>query len=152
MKLQYASTEAIKLSFPAFFDGLARSYIVDGLGTTQFTLKKPDNTTQAVAASFDSDVNFWTAEIAIGSFQEGIWLIKAESSVLNTIDQFRALSWGDYVDDIGEARQAALGRWRVIGTQLIIYEDDGVTPFKTYNLKDASGLPSLTQVLERDPV
>lgn len=152
MKFQYASTEKLVLSFPPFFDGIASAYVIDGLGTTQFTIKKPDATAQVIAASFDSDVKFWTAEIAIASFQEGIWLIKASSDVANTVDQFRALSWGDYVDDIGEARQAALGRWRVVGTQLTIYEEDGITPFKTYNLKDASGLPSLNQVFERDPV
>lgn len=152
MKFQYASTEALSLSFPSFFDNVARAYVIDGLDTVQFTIKKPDNTTQIISASFDSDVKFWTAEIVIGSFQEGIWLIKAESSAVNTVDQFRALAWGDYVDDIGEARQAALGRWRVVGTQLIIYEDDGTTPFKTYDLKDASGQPSVTQTFERAPV
>jgi len=152
MKSQYTSTEPLQLSFPPFFDGSSRTYVIDGLGTTQFTLKKPDNTTQIVAASFDSDVKFWTAQVAPASFQEGIWLVKAVSNVANTVDQFRSLVWGDYVDDIGEARQAALGRWRIIGTQLIIYEDDGTTPFRTYNLKDSGGLPSVTQVFERDPV
>jgi len=152
MKLQYASTEPLRLSFPPFFSGIDGAYIIDGLGTTQFTLRKPDTTTQVVAASFDSDVKFWTAEVTLGSFQEGVWLVKAESSAANTVDQFRALSWGDYVDDIGEARQAALGRWHILGTQLIIYEDDGTTPFKTYDLKDVSGLPSINQVFERDPI
>jgi hypothetical protein len=152
MKLQYASTEALSLSFPPFFNGVSGTYVVDGLGTTQFIVRKPDNTTQIVAASFDTDVKFWKAEIAIGSFQEGIWLIKAESDVGSTIDQFRALSWGDYVDDIGETRQAALGRWKIVGTQLVIYEDDGTTPFKTFNLLDSEGFPSVSGVFERTPV
>lgn len=152
MKSQYASTEVLKLSFPPFINGVSGAYIIDGLDTVQFTLRKPDTTTQVVAVSFDSDVKFWVAEIAIISFQEGLWLVRAVSDATNAIDQFRALSWGDYVDDIGEARQAALGRWKIIGTQLIIYEDDGTTPFKTFDLKDSSGIPSITQIFERAPI
>lgn len=150
MKYQYASTEVLKLSFPPFF--VTSGYITDGLDTVQLTIKKPDTTTQVVVPSFDSDVKFWKAEIPLVSFQEGLWLIKAESNVVGAYEQYRVLSWGDYVDDIGEIRQSALGRWRIVGTQLIIYEDDKVTPFKTFDLKDASGLPSVTQTFERVPV
>ena len=152
MKLQYASTEILKLSFPPFFNNVGRSYIIDGLDNVTFTLKKPDTTTQVVIPTFDSDVKFWSTEIALSSFQEGIWLIKAESDVVDTLPQFRSVVWGDYVDDIVEARQAALGRWKIDGTQLIIYEDDGVTPFQTFDLLDASGLPSISEVFERNPV
>lgn len=152
MKLQYASTEVLRLSFPSFFNSIDSNYVIDGSGTVQFTVRKPDDTTQVIPASFDSDVKFWTAEIGTASFQEGLWLVKAESTVSNTVDQFRVLSWGDYVDDIGEARQATLGRWTIVGTQLIIYEDDGTTPFKTFNLLDSSGLPSVSGVFERNPV
>ena len=152
MKFQYTSTEVLRLAFPAFFDNIASNYVVSGVDTVQFTLRKPDATTEIIAASFDSDVKFWAAEVPILSFQEGVWLIKASSDAANTVPQFRALSWGDYVDDIGEARQAALGRWKIVGTQLIIYEDDGTTPFKTFNLLDSGGLPSISSVLERSPI
>lgn len=151
MKFQYTSTEALRLSFPPFFH-TSGVFIVAGADNVTFTIKAPDTTTQVVVPAFDTDVKFWKAEVAIGSFQEGIWLIKAESDVAGTIPQFRALSWGDYVDDIGEARQAALGRWKIVGTQLIIYEDDGTTPFKTFNLLDTGGLPSVSSVFERTPV
>lgn len=151
MKFQYTSTEVLSLSFPSFFDSIASAYVVDGLDTVQFHIRKPDATTQVIAASFDTDVKFWRAEVAVPSFQEGVWLIKAMSDVSNTVDQFRALSWGDYVDDIGEARQAALGRWKIVGTQLVIYEDDGTTPFKTFDLLDSEGLPSISTVFERNP-
>lgn len=152
MKFQYVSTEPLRLSFPSFFNSIAATYVVDGLDTVQFVVRKPDDTTQIIPASFDADVKFWTAEVLPTSFQEGVWLIKAESDVANTVPQFRALSWGDYVDDIGEARQAALGRWAVVGTQVIIYEDDGVTPFKVFDLLDSEGLPNISSVFERNPV
>lgn len=152
MKSQYASTEVLTMSFPPFFVPVTPEYVIDGLDTVQFTVKKPDTTTQIVVPTFDSDVKFWKAEIPVLSFQEGLWLIRAESDVAGSYDQYRAVFWGDYVDDIGEIRQMALGRWRIVGSQLIIYEDDKVTPFKTFDLLDAEGLPNINQAFERNPV
>jgi len=42
-------------------------------------------------------------------------------------------------------------KWKIINNQLIIYDDDGVTPIRTFNLKDASGNPSEQNVYERQP-
>lgn len=49
-------------------------------------------------------------------------------------------------------RKAAYGRWKITGTQLVIYDDDGTTPLETFDLKDPSGTPSNTQIFERVPV
>lgn len=151
MKRQFVSTEPLRLVFPSFFIGTSNSYLITGLDTVSYTVKKPDNTTQVVAPSFDSDTKLWVAEIVVGSFQAGEWLVKATSDAVGSYDQYQSLIWGDYVDDIQEARQAAVGRWRIIGTQLIIYEDDGTTPFKTFDLKDELGQPAI-RAFERDPV
>lgn len=35
---------------------------------------------------------------------------------------------------------------------LTIYDDDETTPLHVFNLKDSAGLPSITEVCERDPV
>lgn len=51
-----------------------------------------------------------------------------------------------------DLRTAAFGRWKVIGTQLLIYEDNGITVLETFNLKDDEGLPSSTRIFERVPV
>jgi hypothetical protein len=48
--------------------------------------------------------------------------------------------------------QAAFGRWKIIGTQLVLYDVDNVTPIKTFDLKDAGGAPSSTSIFERDPL
>ena len=34
-------------------------------------------------------------------------------------------------------RKIETGRWKIQGTQLIIYDEDGVTPLKTFNLSGA---------------
>lgn len=42
-------------------------------------------------------------------------------------------------------------RTRIVGTTLIIYDDDCTTPLRTFNLKDGTGTPSATDVCERVP-
>jgi len=49
-------------------------------------------------------------------------------------------------------RKVETGRWKIIGNQMIFYEDDDVTPFLTFDLKDLGGLPSMDDVFERIPV
>lgn len=44
------------------------------------------------------------------------------------------------------------GRWKIVANQMIFYDDDGVTPLRTFNLKDQSGAPSMSSVFERVPV
>lgn len=39
-----------------------------------------------------------------------------------------------------------------IAKTLTIYDDDGVTPIKVFDLKDSTGAPSVIEVCERDPV
>ncbi len=47
--------------------------------------------------------------------------------------------------------KAAYGRWKIIGTQLLLYDIDNTTVIKTYNLKDAAGNPTNTSIFERMP-
>jgi hypothetical protein len=35
---------------------------------------------------------------------------------------------------------------------MIIYDDDCVTPLRTFSLRDAGGLPSTTDICERVPI
>lgn len=51
-----------------------------------------------------------------------------------------------------EIHKAAYGRWKIVGTQLIIYDDDGTTPLQTFDLKDDTGTPSSTKIYERVPL
>lgn len=51
-------------------------------------------------------------------------------------------------------RQIQANRWRVDTNtrRLVIYDDDGVTPLRTFELLDDTGLPQATRVFERRPV
>ena len=49
-------------------------------------------------------------------------------------------------------RKMVANGWKVQGTQLIVYDDDGVSIYKLFDLKDDSGNPSGTRVFQRVPV
>lgn len=53
---------------------------------------------------------------------------------------------------LADLEKVQLGRWKIQGTQLILYEGDNTTIFKTYNLLDDTGTPSNTRIFERVPV
>lgn len=48
-------------------------------------------------------------------------------------------------------RKIQEGRWKIYNNQLIIYDDDGVTPIKTFDLLSATGTPTERDVYERVP-
>lgn len=153
-KTQYVATEPLLLKFTPFFDTVNNQYVTTGLDSVTLTIKKPDDTllTPAPTPVFDGDTFFWEATVAVGEFQAGDWLIKAESDAANTLPQFRIFTWGDYVDKIVENNQAAFGRWKIESNQLTIYASDGVTPLRVFDLLDENGLPTQTRIFERDPV
>lgn len=51
-----------------------------------------------------------------------------------------------------DLRKIAIGRWKIQGTQLILFELDGTTPYKTFDLKDELGVASAVRIFERVPV
>lgn len=149
-KSQFSSTEVLEIILNPFINS-GGAYITTGLDTISLVLKAPDGTIYNPSTVWDSDVSMWLAQLPPVSFQEGEWLLYASSDGTTT-PQFVALWWGDYVDDIIETRQAALGRWKIDGTVLSLYEDDGVTVFKSFDLRDAAGDPSATTVFDKDPI
>lgn len=44
------------------------------------------------------------------------------------------------------------GRWKIENNQMLFYATDGVTPILTFNLFDADGNPTMTDLFERVPV
>lgn len=50
------------------------------------------------------------------------------------------------------ARKAQTNRDKVQGTQLVLFDDDGTTPLRTWNLFDDGGVPTSTRIFERVPV
>lgn len=56
--------------------------------------------------------------------------------------------------DVELIRKVETGRWKIdqVTDTMTFYDDDGVTPFLTFNLKDIDGLPNHVNIFERDPV
>ena len=48
--------------------------------------------------------------------------------------------------------QIETGRWKIVDNQMVLYESDGITALKTFDLKDSSGNPTETEPFERVPV
>lgn len=61
------------------------------------------------------------------------------------------LSFSDFETKISIIKQIECGRWKIINNQMIFYAEDGITPLTTFNLKDNTGSPSMTNVFERTP-
>lgn len=150
MKAQFIASENLRIVFPPFLD-TANNVFVTAADVATLVVVKPDGSLLAPAPTLVRDANndFWSAEIAFALFEVGEWTIKASSDAANALDQYKSVVWGDYMTDI---RQATLGRWRVLGTQLLLYAEDGTTIFRTFDLKDGEGNPSATQIFERTPV
>ena len=43
------------------------------------------------------------------------------------------------------------GRWKIVSNQMIIYDSDNETPLLTFDLKDSSGQPAESNIIERVP-
>ena len=150
MKAQFIASEDLRIVLPPFLDTSTSSFITS-VDVATLTVVKPDGTLYSPAPTLirNANSNFWETSIPAADFEVGEWSIVGVSDDANALDQYKNLVWGDYMSEI---RQATLGRWRMLGTQLLLYEDDGVTVFRTFDLKDVSGSPSVTQIFERDPV
>jgi hypothetical protein len=49
-------------------------------------------------------------------------------------------------------RNIESGRWKIENNQMVFYNPDGVTPLASFALKDASGLPTMENPIERVPL
>lgn len=67
-------------------------------------------------------------------------------------DRYIALVASPHDEALSMILQVEAGRWRIVANQMIFYDTDGVTPLYTFNLKDASGNATMTDVMEREPV
>jgi hypothetical protein len=70
----------------------------------------------------------------------------------NLLSNPAANTVGDALSRAIRSDKILRGRWKILGTQLVMYDEDGVTVLRTFDLKDASGQPSATNVFERLPI
>lgn len=99
-------------------------------------------------SNFSLSLDYDAAKTAAS--QASVDSIKAETDDIPTI-----LSGLSNIEDIVTIiRNVELGRWKLDKTakQWILYEDDGVTELKRFNLFDDAGNPSADAVYERVPV
>lgn len=65
------------------------------------------------------------------------------------LDIFYRIVPGDYQADLTFLEAVEGGRWHIVGNQMIFYEADNVTEAMRFNLFDAAGNPTMTNVMER---
>ena len=109
---------------------------------------------------FDID---WDASKYIG-IDSVFFIIDATATILSDVDRYLGgrVDRADAVDNIilqtavtaigtttTDILTAIAGTWKIIGNQLIMYETDGITIFRTFNLLDADSQPASTQVFTR---
>lgn len=73
-----------------------------------------------------------------------------------TLDDLKGDGWTDEslkdIQDLAAAlKKIGTNRWQIIGNQLIVYDDDGLAPLYTFDLKDSDGEPAMENVFERTP-
>lgn len=54
--------------------------------------------------------------------------------------------------DLALIRKIERGRWRIVDEEMIIYDEDALTPLLRFALKDIDGIPSNVNIFERVPV
>jgi hypothetical protein len=54
--------------------------------------------------------------------------------------------------DVAQLKKIGNNRWRILNNQMIIYDTDGITPLRTFDLKDKDGNATEQNVYERVPV
>ena len=78
-------------------------------------------------------------------------LVLPDSGIVTVVFQVSSQGINLQSDDIATIKKLNQNRWKILNNQLIIYDDDGVTPIRTFDLKDSSGNPSEQNVYERQP-
>lgn len=66
--------------------------------------------------------------------------------------QYNFIRPEDYYEDfIISVKKMFLNRWKVVGNQLLVYDDDKTTVLFTFNLFDDAGSPTMLRIFERVP-
>jgi len=100
------------------------------------------------------DNNPYTVKISKEGYTPLEAIITIDKTLKNLVWPLDALK--HTIDEIYEkvelVRKMQTNRWKIENNQLIIYDDDGVTVLKKFDLKDRLGNPAEVNVFERVPV
>lgn len=56
------------------------------------------------------------------------------------------------MDDVGWIKKVEGGNWELVGNKWIYYDTNGTTILRQFNVKDASGNPSMTSIYKREKI
>lgn len=87
----------------------------------------------------------------LGDFTVTIRLNTSNLS-LKPDSEWSATEKTDIINDVLTLKKIRSNRRKIQNNQMIIYDNDGITPLITFNLKDSSGTPSETNIMEIEPV
>ena len=80
-------------------------------------------------------------------------LSAARTGYLDNINQAGLLqvtaARAGYLDKLVNILKVLANKWQITGNQLIIYDDDNLTPIYTFNLYDSAGDPAMENVYKR---
>lgn len=125
--------------------GLATS---SALSTAQTTLNTINTKIGTPASSVSADIAAINTKLgtpAGASVSADIAAIKTDTA--STLTAATAIE-----TTVLELETVALGRWKIVGSVLTLYQSDGTTPLIAFNLKDDTGAPSGTRIFERVPI
>ncbi len=77
------------------------------------------------------------------------YCIRADSVTLTGSDRYVYSS--NETAGVGKILKIEKNKWKIIGTQMLFYDDDGTTVLYTFDLKNKSGTPTDRDVFERAP-
>jgi len=78
--------------------------------------------------------------------EDSISAIFLEDLIINDISDISTIK-----DNVDIIRKIETGRWKILNNTMIFYDDDGTTPFLTFDLKNSNGVSSNIDVFERVP-
>lgn len=87
---------------------------------------------------------------SVGTLAAGEYTVtfKADSVIVGAGELFWNGTEEISIEIVDTIRKALLNNMKVLNDQLIIYDDDGVTPVYTYNLFNLAGEPSSIDITE----
>lgn len=140
---------------------------VDNLPTTAFndndrtTLNALSNTSETdIHTALDSYTNkgdyqadtsnlLQTSDVRLSNLDAPV---SSRSTFNATTDEVTTAGLSDIAADVADTKQGLLGRWQIVNDQLIMYQEDGATVLRTFNLFDEAGDPTSVNVFRREPV
>lgn len=100
------------------------------------------------AAEVSINANVDAAETSINANVDGVQtdVSAVKSDTASTLSVVNSMQ-----TTLTELHKVAIGRWKIMGNQLIIYDTDETTPLRVFDLFDDEGNPSQVKIFERVP-